>query len=217
MAASLTNRLLAFSRQQPLQPARIDANDLVGGMSDLLRRTIGETITIETALSGGLWPILADPNQLESAVINLAVNARDAMPEGGKLKILTEKRPCGCGERDRRSLLRRLCDDGRVRRRVWHAARRPRQYFRAVLHDEAHRQRHRPRAEPGLWFRQTIGRPRCRRFDGGRRQRLQAVSAARQRRPGAGGACHRSAARAAAAEPWRDDRRRRGRADGAPV
>lgn len=86
-AAALTSRLLAFSRQQPLQPSRLDANKLVAGMSDLLRSTLGAMITIETALAGGLWSILVDPNQLESAVLNLAVNARDAMPDGGKLKI----------------------------------------------------------------------------------------------------------------------------------
>jgi PAS domain S-box-containing protein len=88
-AESLTQRLLAFSRQQPLDPKPVDIGRLVTGMSDLLRRTLGEQVTVETVLSGGVWRALADPNQLELAIINLAVNARDAMPDGGKLTLET--------------------------------------------------------------------------------------------------------------------------------
>ena len=88
--ALLTQRLLAFSRQQPLQPKAIDANKLVAGMSDLLRHAIGADIHLETVLAGGLWRTHVDPNQLENIVLNLAVNARDAMPGGGRLTIETQ-------------------------------------------------------------------------------------------------------------------------------
>jgi len=88
-AAGLTKRLLAFSRQQPLAPKQVDVNKLVTGMSDMLSRTLGETVRIEVVLAGGLWRVMADENQLENALLNLAVNARDAMPGGGKLTIET--------------------------------------------------------------------------------------------------------------------------------
>jgi len=88
-ASILTHRLLAFSRQSPLQPEVVDLNKLVAGMSDLLSRTLGEHIAIETVLAAGLWRTEVDPNQLENAILNLAVNARDAMPDGGKLTIET--------------------------------------------------------------------------------------------------------------------------------
>ncbi|MBA3447070.1 MAG: PAS domain S-box protein [Pseudaminobacter sp.] len=88
-AASLTQRLLAFSRQQPLQPEPLDANRLVSGMSELLSRTLGENIRVESVLSAGLWKTNVDPGQLENTLLNLSVNARDAMPDGGKLTIET--------------------------------------------------------------------------------------------------------------------------------
>jgi signal transduction histidine kinase/ActR/RegA family two-component response regulator len=88
-AASLTHRLLAFSRRQPLEVKPVDLNALVAGMADLMRRTIGETIAIDSRLGAGLWMTEADPNQVENALLNLVINARDAMPDGGRLKIET--------------------------------------------------------------------------------------------------------------------------------
>ncbi len=88
-AELLTQRLLAFSRQQPLDPKPIELSRLITGISDLLRRTLGEQIVVETVLTGGVWRALADPNQLELAILNLAINARDAMPSGGRLTIET--------------------------------------------------------------------------------------------------------------------------------
>ena len=89
-AALLTQRLLAFSRQQPLQPEPIDANKLVAGMSEILRGALGSDVRLETVLASGLWRTHADPNQLENVLLNLAVNARDAMREDGRLTIETQ-------------------------------------------------------------------------------------------------------------------------------
>ena len=86
---ALTQRLLAFARKQMLEPRPSDVNKLVSGMSELLRRTLGETIQTEVILAGGLWRSYVDPHQLETTILNLVVNARDAMPEGGKLTIET--------------------------------------------------------------------------------------------------------------------------------
>jgi signal transduction histidine kinase/ActR/RegA family two-component response regulator len=88
-ASSLTRRLLAFSRQQPLAPRPIDPNKMVSSMAELLRRTLGEAVQLETVLAGGLWRAHADATELESAILNLALNARDAMQTGGKLTIET--------------------------------------------------------------------------------------------------------------------------------
>ena len=86
-AATLTKRLLAFSRQQPLTPKAIDVNRLLAGLSDFLQRSLGEQVFLEVVGGGGVWPIEIDDAELESTLVNLAVNARDAMPSGGTLTI----------------------------------------------------------------------------------------------------------------------------------
>ena len=86
-AAQLTRQLLAFARRQPLDPQVINLSRLVREMAELLRRTLGEVVEVETVIGGGLWNTMADPAQVESAVLNLALNARDAMPEGGRLTV----------------------------------------------------------------------------------------------------------------------------------
>ena len=91
-AAALTHRLLAFSRRQTLAPKPTDVKQLVSGMEDLIGRTIGANIELEAVNAAGLWPSLIDPSQLESAILNLCINARDAMPDGGKITIETANR-----------------------------------------------------------------------------------------------------------------------------
>jgi hypothetical protein len=88
-AAALTHRLLAFARRQPLDPKPVNVNQLVHAIEDLLRRTIGEMIELEIVAAGGLWATFCDPHQLESALLNLVINSRDAMPKGGKLTVET--------------------------------------------------------------------------------------------------------------------------------
>ena len=89
-AAALTHRLLAFARRQPLDPRPLDVNLLIRGMEDMLRRSLGERMSLRISLGKRIWPALVDANQLENALLNLAINSRDAMPEGGRLTIKTE-------------------------------------------------------------------------------------------------------------------------------
>jgi PAS domain S-box-containing protein len=88
-AAALTQRLLAFSRRQPLDPKRLNVNGLVTGLTEMIHRTLGETVSVETVLGVGLWQVDADANELEAAILNLAVNGRDAMPDGGRMTVET--------------------------------------------------------------------------------------------------------------------------------
>ena len=89
-AAALTRRLLSFARSEPLLPERVDGNELIDGMSDLLDRTLGEQVQVDVELDPNAWPIYVDPHQLENAIVNLAVNARDAMEGRGLMRIATE-------------------------------------------------------------------------------------------------------------------------------
>jgi PAS domain S-box-containing protein len=91
-AAALTHRLLAFSRRQTLDPKPTNVNRLIDGMQDMIQRTVGPGITIEAVGAGGLWPVLVDPSQLENSLLNLCINSRDAMPDGGRITIETANR-----------------------------------------------------------------------------------------------------------------------------
>jgi nitrogen-specific signal transduction histidine kinase len=98
--AALTHRLLAYARRQLLTPSQIDLDALVSGLADLLSRTLGEAVKIELSMAPGLWPIHADKEQVENALVNLAINARDAMPAGGTITIAAENVPCRDDETD---------------------------------------------------------------------------------------------------------------------
>ncbi|WAJ27268.1 ATP-binding protein [Antarcticirhabdus aurantiaca] len=91
-AAALTHRLLAFSRRQTLEPKPTAINALIMGMEELIRRTVGPSVEVESVAGGGIWNVLVDPNQLENALLNLCINARDAMPDGGRITIETANR-----------------------------------------------------------------------------------------------------------------------------
>ena len=89
-AAALSRQLLAFASREAIRPLALNLNEVIADVEELLRRAIGEHITLTTSLADGLWPILADAGKLEQVLVNLAVNARDAMPGGGTLTIATE-------------------------------------------------------------------------------------------------------------------------------
>jgi CHASE3 domain sensor protein len=138
-AAILTQRLLAFARKQPLEPQPLDANKMIGNMSDLLQSTLGENIQIETVRAAGLWTVHADLQQLESAILNIAINARDAMPDGGKLTIETansylDEAYCRQNPEIEPGP---ICTYGHYRHRHRHAARCRRPRVRSILHNQA--------------------------------------------------------------------------------
>lgn len=152
-AAALTHRLLAFSRRQPLAPKAVRVNHLVASMEDLLRRTLGESVSLDLRLMPDLWPILCDTNQLESAILNLAINARDAMPDGGRLILETDTAQV---ESDQAQALNvqpgeyvyvRVIDSG-----VGMPAEVITPCLRALLYDQAARPGHRAGPVDGVWL-----------------------------------------------------------------
>ena len=202
--AELTQHLLAFARKQPLQPRETDVNTLIIDTAKLLRPALGEQIEIESVFEDEVCFATVDPNQLTTAILNLALNARDAMPDGGKLIIETgavvldenyARTQRGCQARP-------LCHDRGERHRRRHSGRHPRQGVRPVLHLEGTGQGHRPRAQHGLRLRQAIGRPHQDLQRGRPRHHDQDVPAAGHRRRACrGGVLHRPF-RAATKPSW---------------
>ena len=139
MGARLTGRLLSFSRQRKLEPAIVNLNEQVLNMMDLLRRSIGETIAVSTSLAGDLWTVRVDPSEIENAVLNLAINARDAMPQGGRLIIETHNVSLAADDdcAEYRPCAGRLCPALGLRH--WHrnAARGRCARLRALLHHQS--------------------------------------------------------------------------------
>ncbi len=183
--ADLTQHLLAFARKQPLEPKITDVNTLIIDTAKLLQRTLGEHVEIESVFEDEICPAIVDPNQLATAILNLALNARDAMPDGGKLIIETgfvflDDKLC---ENAQRRPARPLRHDRGERYRNRHSGRDPRQGVQSVLHLEGARQGHRPRPEHGVRLRQAIGRPHHDLQRGGPRHDDQDVSAAGHRAP----------------------------------
>ena len=156
-AAALTRRLLSFARSEPLLPERLDTAILVGGMSELLDRTLGERINIQTELADDAWPVFVDPHQLENAILNLAVNARDAMDGTGKLTIRSRNMTMESNEvGDIRA--GRISVHRSHRHRMRHDPGGQGARFRALLHYQGGRQGNRPWPQPDFRLRPPVGR-----------------------------------------------------------
>ena len=184
-AASLTSQLLAFSRKQVLRPQLIDLNEIVEGMATMLKRMLGEDVLLSTELDPELGPTLADPTQLEQVVLNLAINARDAMPKGGSLVLRTQ--PLELGEDD--ELPHPDLVPGAVRHahgarhRDRHGLESRRPGLRALLHDEGRGRGNRPRARDRPRDREPERRRGLDRLDTRRGHLLHGLSAGCRRRP----------------------------------
>ena len=156
--AELTQRLLTFARRQRLEARLVDVNAIVGATGELLCRSLGQEIRLETTLTEDRCQAWVDPAQLQNALLNLAFNARDAMVEGGTLTIATASERATSKCRAARKRVRR----GHGRRyRPWHGAGGPGARLRTPVHDQGGRRRHRSRAEHGLRLRQAVGRSRA--------------------------------------------------------
>ena len=188
-AAGLTRQLLAFSRRQVLQPKVLSLNSIVSDTDGMLRRLIGADITLDISYDPGLWYVLADPGQIEQVLVNLVVNARDAMPQGGRLAITTVNRElhdrlARAAERDARGFLRGA---GGERHRRRHRPRQPCPHLRAVLHHQGARQGHGAGTLHGLRHRAAERWPRDRGQRRRPRRHVRRLSAAPCRdRAGAG-------------------------------
>src|SRR5262249_29724225 len=157
-AATLTQRLLAFSRQQPLDPKPLDVNKFIAAEVEFLQRSLGETIEVEAVGSAGLWPVEVDTHQLEAALLNLAVNARDAMPNGGKLTIETSNALLDhdyCSANPEVTPGQYVMDRG-IRQWNRHDEKRRGPGIRTVLFDKRRGSGHGARPEPSLRFHQAI-------------------------------------------------------------
>ena len=193
-AGSVTGQLLAFSRKQLFEPRIFDVNDTITGIARLLSRLLGTDVHIQTRLSDTALTVLGDPGQVEQAVINLAVNARDAMPGGGQLVLTT-----GSGNRGRAvrahacaDARRVLCGDERDRYRPRHVTRDPGPHLRAVLHDQGCRQGDGARAVDGLRHAEADRRVHLRRQRDRPRHDVPPVFPPGRPEGGAGSPCPRA-------------------------
>ncbi len=166
-AASLVRQLLAFSRRQTLRPEVLNLNDRLYELSMLLKRLLGERVELDLSHGRDLWFVKADVNQFEQVVVNLAVNARDAMPDGGKLVIRTGNVPASEAARLHVSgmpaadyVVVEVSDTG-----TGMDGSRAGEDLRALLHHQGNGQGHRPRPLDGVRHRQAIGRLHRRRFE----------------------------------------------------
>ncbi len=185
-AATLVRQLLAFSRRQTLRPQVLDLGDALTDLTMLLRRLIGEKVKLDLVHGRDLWPVKVDVSQFEQVIVNLAVNARDAMPDGGKLTVRTANVTAeeSAAPRLQGHAGGRLCPDRHFRHRHRNPRRHRRQDLRAVLLNQGGRQGHRAWAIDGLRHRQTDRRLHLCRLRGRQGHRVPHLPAAPSCRAG---------------------------------